>query len=157
MLTGSRLGPAVWGQENVLDIFQYFIQKERQFEQRGVSIEPDRRSGEPFRAEPGTDDQRGFVSANLALTEDVYVSVFEYVAVRGTGTTRLAYSYNLIIKEGTAYQWHRDPKNHAEEPVHEHEGPDRIRHTGTDPVSLDDVLERAWEEANLQLEAPLGD
>lgn len=129
-----------------MDIFQYFIQKETQFESWGVSIEPDRRSKEPFRAEPGTDDQRGFVSANLRVTDDVYISVFEYVEVRGTGTTRLAYSYNLIVDEEAAYQWHRDPKNHPKTPVHEHEGPDRTRHTDTESVALEEVLERAWND-----------
>jgi hypothetical protein len=138
----------------VRDIWEYFLQKEQEFS-RYSAVPEARHLGETmFRALPGTDDQEGVMRLNLGLQEDAYVKVFEHVVVRDKRITRVAYAYTLIIDEARVNAWDCDPRNHPEDPVHEHEGPDRVRQTGTDRISLAEVLEIAWKEISLRAEAP---
>ena len=140
-----------------MDIWNYFDQREALFESRLVTVRPRARNPSAYLAEPSSGDSRGIISADVVLTDDVYLKVFELVEVRGTGVVRLRYSYDLVINGAIAYQWHNDPKNHPEAPIHEHEpvGKTRARYTNTEPVSLEAVLDHVWDEATLQREAPL--
>ncbi len=53
------------------------------------------------------------------------------------------------------YGWERDPNTHPEAPVHEHlAAPTRERLAPTQPVSLTQALDRAWDEVTLRAEAP---
>lgn len=137
-----------------MDVFEYFLQKEREFAELGLSPAPTSRSETMFAAEEGTDDRRGFVWVKLALDDDAYIQVYEHVAVENDHVTRLTYAYALIVDGASVEQWHRDPENHPESPVHEHTGPERTRVPDTEPVTLKEVVERAWAEISLRAEAP---
>jgi hypothetical protein len=140
-----------------LDIWEYFLQKEREFSDAGgVPEEP---PSEIFRADPGSDDARGRVRATLRLAgaADAYVEVYERVLVVDSRyTTREVYSYALVIDGTHVRGWERDPA-HDDSPVHEHYGSERKRERHTQPISLKRALEICWEEVSLHAEAPLED
>lgn len=134
-----------------MDIFDYFMQKEREFADAGAI--PDGPLEKVFRADESS-DQRGMVFAKLGLTEDAYLAVYERVIVRGKFITREAYSYALIIDGDHVLGWERDP-THKDSPVHEHDGTARKRKRGTKPIALKRALEISWAEVSLRAEAPL--
>jgi hypothetical protein len=135
-----------------VDIWDYFIQKERQFGEK--SAWPD---GEPeLRADPDSDGREGFLRATLGMGLTAYVRVFEWITISDQGVPfREIYSYGLVIEEAFAYGWEHDPYTHPECPYHEHRFARGKRQPPepADPISLPDALERAWELVTLQAEA----
>jgi uncharacterized protein (TIGR02391 family) len=96
-----------------VDIWDYFIQKERQFGEK--SAWPD---GEPeLRADPDSDGREGFLRATLGMGLTAYVRVFEWITISDQGVPfREIYSYGLVIEEAFAYGWEHDPYTHPECP-----------------------------------------
>jgi len=137
-----------------LDVHEYFLQKEKEFEDCGAVPDDPKTI---FRAEKGADGKRGIVKGTLGLHGDAVLNVYERIVVRGDRPTRETYCYALVINGIHVYRWERDPRNHPDDPVHEHKGAKEIRQPNTKPISLKKALTRAWGEISLQAEAPLDD
>jgi hypothetical protein len=135
-----------------LDIWDYFSQKEREF--AAYSAYPDRPFS--FEVEDGSDGKMGRIVAFLGMGEDAYMKVVERVVMRDDGSPyREAYHYALVLQEAFAYGWERDPFTHPDCPVHEHGPAPKRERKASEPVTLPEALERAWEMISLQAEAPL--
>jgi hypothetical protein len=132
------------------DFTEYALQKEQEF--RETCSEPPLR--EEYSEEAGSGGTRGFVYANLPLSSDAYLKVYEKVVARSGGFHREVYCYALIIEGAHAEGWERDP-THPDEPVHAHEG-DRNERTRKPfrVVSYQEALEMAWEIVTERERAP---
>jgi hypothetical protein len=131
-----------------MDVWDYFRQKDREF--KNASAYPD---SDPFQEEDGSDGKIGRVKTILDLTDDAYIKVTERVVIRDGVAERVSYAYGLVIDGAFFHGWERAP-NHPDCPVHEHgSGPTRDRYE-SEPVTLPEVLERAWDELSLRAEAP---
>lgn len=132
-----------------MDIWQYMLQKEREFKK--FSVTPEQPLHEMFQAAPDSQDgKRGRVLGRLIFNDDAYMDVLERIVVRGNSVHRDRYAYALILDGVHEYSWERH-KTH-DPAVHEHEGSGRIRR-GTQPVSLAVALELSWEMVSLRAEA----
>lgn len=125
----------------IMDIWQYTLQKEREFER--YSVTPDRELDQMFQAASDPPDgKRGLVRGNLIFPEqDAYLRVYERIVVQGPVPRRETYAYSLIINGVHEYGWAREPDHDPQ--VHEHVGEERTRRPA-DPIGLGAVLEIAW-------------
>ena len=134
-----------------MDVWEYFMQKEREWADR--SAHPDRH---PFEEEAGSDGQRGRIFCQLSLMEEgfpaeAFLAVRERVTVRGSGIHREMYAYSLIVDGAHLYGWAREPDHDPIE--HEHRGPKRVRIAAASAIKLCDCIDLAWEIASEQAEA----
>jgi hypothetical protein len=126
-----------------MDVWEYFIQKQREWAEH--SVHPDRRY--PFEEEAGSRGQRGRFFCNLELTDDAFLAVKERVVVRGSGIHREMYAYSLVVDGAHLHGWAREPDHDPAE--HEHRGPGRTI-VAAPPIALCDCIDLAWEMASEQ-------
>lgn len=120
-----------------MDVWEYFQQRDRELAEQSAAWDH-----EPlYRAEEGSDGQRGRIFGRVALSESAYLQVHEVVEVAGSGITRLTYAYFLIYDGAEVWGYERDPL-HDDMPVHRHDR-DHGRHP-TEPISFKDALTEAW-------------
>ena len=84
-----------------MDIWEYFLQKEREFSDAGCV--PEEPLSDVFQADPYSDGTRGRVRATLRLMDkapDAHVEVYERVVVVDNHRTREAYSYPCASENG---------------------------------------------------------
>lgn len=136
-----------------MDIWDYFHRREA--EHKELSVYPERPVEEMFQAEEGSDDTRGRIEGDLALSDTAHISVLERVVIRANGRPyRWRYAYYLII-DGLEVGGEERHLTHNP-PVHRHVGPKHERFR-SDPIPFKTFVERAWDEVSLRAEAPLDD
>jgi hypothetical protein len=124
-----------------LDVWTYFQQRETEAEE--LSLAPIGNYWRMVRAEEGSNDKRGRIFGDFALTEEVRLRVSEVVVVEDDHVHREEYAYFLVHEDDEVWGYERDLSH--DPPVHRHVGPDHWREPA-EPISFGDVVELAWEE-----------
>jgi hypothetical protein len=91
-----------------MDVWEYFVQKEREF--ADLSLTADRQSSDLFAEEAGSNGQRGRIFGNLNLDSPVpaFLAVSELVVVEGNHVRREESGYFLVIKGVEIWGYERD-------------------------------------------------
>jgi hypothetical protein len=96
-----------------------------------------------------SDGQRGIFWGRLILSEHAYLSVFEFIEVRGSGVHRVRYSYYLVYDEAEVWGYDRDPDH--EPSLHRHQGPSHARHPCR-RYTFREIAEKAWQTTTAEEE-----
>lgn len=131
----------------LLDVWTYFQQREREFDELSVAPTPGLRP--MFAEEAGSDGQRGRIFGQVSLTDDAFLALSERVVVRAGHVHREEYAYFLVIDGAEVWGYERDLSH--DPAVHKHMGPD-LQRVDAEPISFKAVVELAWDEVSRQLD-----
>jgi hypothetical protein len=125
-----------------VDVWEYFATRERECKE--CSLVPQGPFHTFSAAATDADGKRGIIWGRLTLTERSYVDMSELVVVRGSGITRLRYSYYLIIDDEEVWGCDRDPEH--DPATHRHEGVMHKRFPCSS-ISFKEMAQKAWASA----------
>jgi hypothetical protein len=127
-----------------LDVWTYFAQREREFEELSLAPDP---PDAMFAVERGSSGRRGRVFGHVYLSDTVYLEISEVVVVQNDHIHREEYAYFLVMDGVEMWGYERDLSH--DPPVHRH----TFGHTSrieAEPISFKEAVERAWQEMSLQ-------
>jgi len=121
-----------------VDVWTYFAQREREFEEMSV----DGRDV-VFAEEIGSGSRIGRMVGHVYFTDGVYLDLSERVEIEGNHVRRTDYAYFLVVDGIEYWGYERDPTH--DPPVHRHTLAHEER-LEADPISFKRACELAWDE-----------
>jgi hypothetical protein len=127
-----------------VDIWDYFHQKEVEFESLSLSPHAEGGYSAMFYEESGSDGRRGRILGELDLTARVKLCITESVVVfKGSFVHRERYAYYLVVDGEEVWGFDRDPSHPVAE--HRHVGPDHGTGAAHERMTFKQVADIAWD------------